>query len=85
MVPLQLVPETVPGVRTVGEFKKQFDLSITSVPVLGPVEANELLYEREAARLALLTYRASRNFRNILGRLRLSGLVSDADVHPPGA
>lgn len=35
------------------------------MPVLGPVEHDELLYKREAARLALLTHRASRNFRNI--------------------
>lgn len=35
------------------------------MPVLGPVEHREPLYQREAARLALLTHRASRNFRNI--------------------
>ena len=33
--------------------------------MLGPVEHNERLYQKEAARLALLTHRASRNFRNI--------------------
>ncbi len=39
--------------------------TIGFVPVLGPVEHDEPLYQREAARLALLTHRASRNFRNI--------------------
>ena len=46
-------------------FKQHFDLSIGFVPILGPVEHNEPLYQREAARTALLTHRASRNFRNI--------------------
>jgi hypothetical protein len=32
---------------------------------LGPVEHNEPLYEKEAARLALFNYHAARNFRNI--------------------
>jgi hypothetical protein len=35
------------------------------VPILGPVEHNEPLYLREAARKALLTHGAARNFRNI--------------------
>lgn len=47
------------------KFKKAFDCSIGMVPILGPVEHNEPLYQLEAARLALLTHRASRNFRNI--------------------
>lgn len=46
-------------------FKQHFPLEIGFVPVLGPVEHNERLYQREAARVALLTHRASRNFRNI--------------------
>ena len=46
-------------------FKSHFPLEIGFVPVLGPVEHNELLYQKEAARAALLTHRASRNFRNI--------------------
>lgn len=52
-------------IRTTTQFKKEFNATIGFVPVLGPVEHNELLYQREAARLALLTHRASRNFRNI--------------------
>lgn len=52
-------------IRTTTQFKKEFNATIGFVPVLGPVEHNELLYQREAARLALFTHRASRNFRNI--------------------
>ena len=47
------------------QFKNYFRCSIGFVPILGPVEHNEGLYEKEAARLALFNYRASRNFRNI--------------------
>jgi energy-coupling factor transporter ATP-binding protein EcfA2 len=46
-------------------FRKQFDCPIGFVPILGPVEHHEPLYEKEAARLALFNYRAARNFRNI--------------------
>ncbi len=50
---------------TASTFRSQYDASIGFVPILGPVEHNEQLYQKEAARLALLTYRAARNFRNI--------------------
>ena len=46
-------------------FKRQFDCPIGFVPILGPVEHREQLYQEEAARLALFNYRAARNFRNI--------------------
>src|SRR5260370_38736319 len=46
-------------------FKAQFNCSIGFVPILGPLDHNELLFEKEAARLALFNYRAARNFRNI--------------------
>lgn len=46
-------------------FRSQFNCQIGFVPILGPVEHNEPLYEREAARLAMFSYRAARNFRNI--------------------
>ncbi len=46
-------------------FRSRFNCPIGFVPILGPVEHNERLYEREAARLALFNYRAARNFRNI--------------------
>ena len=52
-------------VRTPTDFKREFDAGIYFVPVLGPVEHNEVLNLKETARRALLTHRASRNFRNI--------------------
>lgn len=51
--------------RTPTQFKADFDLAIGFVPILGPVEQHERLYEKEAARLALFSSGASRNFRNI--------------------
>ena len=50
---------------TPSEFKRAYNASVGFVPILGPVEHNEQLYQREAARQALLTHNASRNFRNI--------------------
>ena len=52
-------------IGTPSQFRKVYNARIGFVPVLGPVEHNERLYQKEAARLALLTHRASRNFRNI--------------------
>jgi len=46
-------------------FKSQYNVSIGFVPILGPVEHDAQLYQKEAARLALLTHKAARNFRNI--------------------
>lgn len=46
-------------------FPKQFNCPIGFVPILGPVDHHEQLYEKEAARLALFSYTAARNFRNI--------------------
>lgn len=60
-----LIPDAARGVRSVSEFNREFPFKITSVPILGPVEHDEPLFQKEAARLALLTHRASRNFRNI--------------------
>jgi hypothetical protein len=52
-------------VRTPSTFRSHFNCPIGFVPILGPVEDNESLYEKDAARLALFSYRAARNFRNI--------------------
>lgn len=52
-------------IETPAAFKRSYPASVGFVPVLGPVEHNEPLYKAEAARQALLTHRASRNFRNI--------------------
>lgn len=52
-------------IRSPSEFKKHVNVEIGYVPILGPVEHKEPLYQKEAARLALLSHTASRNFRNI--------------------
>jgi hypothetical protein len=52
-------------ITTPSDFKKHVDIEIGYVPILGPVDHSEPLYQKEAARLALLSYTASRNFRNI--------------------
>ena len=52
-------------VRSPSDFKREYKASVGFVPVLGPVEHHESLYQKDAAREALLTHRASRNFRNI--------------------
>lgn len=53
------------AVRSPASFRKEFNANVGFVPVLGPVEHDERLFQKDAARLALLTHRASRNFRNI--------------------
>jgi energy-coupling factor transporter ATP-binding protein EcfA2 len=53
------------SISTTTAFRSQFNCPIGFVPILGPVEHNERLFDREAARLALFNYTASRNFRNI--------------------
>ena len=51
--------------RTTSSVKKEFRCKIGFVPILGPVEHHEPLYQMEAARRELFNYRAARNFRNI--------------------
>lgn len=53
------------AIRSPSNFVTHFNGPIGFVPILGPVEPNENLLEKEAARLALFNYRAARNFRNI--------------------
>lgn len=61
-----LIPDSKTCIpRSPSQFKANFDVEIGFVPILGPVEQREKLYEKEAARQALLTSGASRNFRNI--------------------
>jgi energy-coupling factor transporter ATP-binding protein EcfA2 len=50
---------------TPSAFRGHFRCPIGFVPILGPVEHHEFLYEKEAAQNALFNYRAARNFRNI--------------------
>jgi hypothetical protein len=58
-------PKGKPIVMSTTSFKAEYNVSIGFVPILGPVGHNERVYEKEAARLALLTHDAARNFRNI--------------------
>lgn len=51
--------------KTPSAFRANFNCPIGFVPILGPVEQYENLYEKEAARRALFNYSAARNFRNI--------------------
>lgn len=51
--------------RSTKAVKNHFNCQVGFVPILGPVEHHETLYEREAARLALHSYSSARNFRNI--------------------
>lgn len=61
-----LIPNSEKGrASTPSTFRAHFNCPIGFVPILGPVEHLENLYEKEAARLALFNYRAARNFRNI--------------------
>jgi len=53
------------NIETPSAFRSHFNCPIGFVPILGPVEHNENLFGKEAARLALFNYRAARNFRNI--------------------
>lgn len=78
--------------RTSSDFKSGFMAEIGFVPILGPVEHNENLYQKEAARSALLTHRAARNFRNIWYHFpenfeEFKGLVKTTwpgmDIDPP--
>jgi putative AbiEii toxin of type IV toxin-antitoxin system len=61
-----LIPDTADkAVRTPATFRSHFNCPIGFVPILGPVAHHENLFREEAARLALFSYEASRNFRNI--------------------
>lgn len=53
------------SIKNSNDFKKYINLEIGFVPVLGPVDHKERLFQEAAARSALLSYNASRNFRNI--------------------
>jgi predicted ATP-dependent endonuclease of OLD family len=51
-------------VKTASAFREAYPIHIVVVPVLGPVEHNENVVERETVLRNLGTHRASRNFRN---------------------
>ena len=56
---------TAKTATTPGEFKKQFNCTVGFVPILGPVDHDERLHEKETAYRALYNYGAAKNFRNI--------------------
>jgi predicted ATP-dependent endonuclease of OLD family len=55
-------PDSV--ISTPGKFKKEFPITIQAVPVLGPLEHNEMVVTENTVKNALNTHRASRHFRN---------------------
>lgn len=50
--------------RTPSEFRRAFPISVGIVPVLGPVEHEEVIRDEETVRRGLATHRASTHFRN---------------------
>jgi energy-coupling factor transporter ATP-binding protein EcfA2 len=52
------------SVTTTAQFKGQFPINLTVVPVLGPVEHREARRERDTVVAGLSTHRASRHFRS---------------------
>ena len=60
-----LVPETEGrSILSTTAFRSAFPITIAMVPVLGPVEHDEVLLAEETVRRDLATHRASRQFRN---------------------
>lgn len=53
-----------PIIRSTAEFKRQYPIDISVVPVLGPLEHDEQVVEDKTVQRNLQTHRASRNFRN---------------------
>lgn len=52
------------SVSNPAKFKQEFPISIQVVPVLGPLEHNEVIVTEDTVKSALNTHRASRHFRN---------------------
>ena len=75
-----LVPRLDGGVVTsAAVFKRAFPISLVIVPVLGPVEHNEIRRERGTVVAGLSTHRASRHFRSYW-HYNLEGFSSFADL-----
>lgn len=51
-------------VKTAGQFRSTFPITVQVVPVLGPLEHDEPIVIEETVRESLNTHRASRHFRN---------------------
>ncbi len=52
------------AVSTAALFKDAFPITVSVIPILGPVEHEEQLLQRESVQRQLETHRASRHFRN---------------------
>lgn len=52
-------------IRSPKEYRELIGINVGFVPILGPLDHHEQLYQQQAARLALSSQRSSRNFRNI--------------------
>ena len=61
-----LTTETESGnpVKSAAAFRQEFPIIVIAVPVLGPLEHNEELLERDTVAKSLSSHRASRHFRN---------------------
>src|SRR5262249_36062523 len=51
-------------ITTTAQFKRHFPVSLTIVPVLGPVEHREIRREKDTVVAGLSTHRACRHFRS---------------------
>ena len=86
-----LIPETSGQIVTsTAVFKRLFPISLTVVPVLGPVENNEVRREKATVVDGLATHRASRHFRNFWhyfpeGFEQFATLVKAIDLDGSGA
>ena len=88
-----LYPITAEGEAvTRAKFKRQFPISLSVVPVLGPVEYREKIVTKQTVDENLATHRASRNFRNYWHyypddfeafREQVIATWPGMDVHPP--
>lgn len=79
-------------IRGPADFRREFPIRVTPVPVLGPIEHEEGIVLPETVQRNLATHRASRNFRNYWLRnqeefSRFSQLISETwpgmDILPP--
>jgi energy-coupling factor transporter ATP-binding protein EcfA2 len=51
-------------VKSPSGFSRLFPIAVDAIPVLGPLEHDEVLVEKQTVQRNLVTHRASRNFRN---------------------
>ncbi len=60
-----LIPHSdTKAITSTATFRTAFPIQITAVPILGPIEHEEILIQRETVGRNLLSHRASGNFRN---------------------